>query len=260
MMVPEPVVSGVSIVIPAWNEEDRLARTLERYLPALEARAEPFELVVVADGVSDCTAEVAAKFADRHVRILHYPNRLGKGGAILAGFGQARYDKVGFVDADGSVPVSDVLRVADELASADCAVGSRRVDSSRVIVPQSLSRRLFSRGWNLLVRAILLLPIRDTQCGVKFVRQSAILPIVGRISVTNWAFDVALLYHLKCQGCEVREVPVTWEDFSGSKLQLESAIPKMLVSLLGIRLARIELGRRFARTLGAWFASVTPTE
>ena len=252
MTTREASAPGLSIVIPAWNEEARLARTLERYVPALESRAEPFELIIVVDGASDRTSAVADRWSSRHVRVLEFSHRLGKGGAILAGFREARYDRVGFTDADGPVPLADVLRVADSLTRVDCAIASRRVNKHLMISPQSLSRRVFSRCWNLLVRGVLFLPISDTQCGVKFVRRSAVRPILDRVSVTNWAFDVALLYHLRSQGSSIQEVAVRWEDSSGSKLRLENAIPRMFVSLLGIRMVNRKVGRHAARNWGQW--------
>src|SRR4029077_11261436 len=89
-----PTVSGISIVIPAWNEEDRLPRTLDKYLPMLEARGEPFEVLVVVDGSHDRTAEIARSYSPRGVRVLEFEHKLGKGGAVLRGLREAKHEMV----------------------------------------------------------------------------------------------------------------------------------------------------------------------
>ena len=100
---------GLSIVIPAWNEEDRLKSTLDRYLRFLETRNEPFEVIVVSDGAKDRTAELARSYSHRGVRVLEFQSKLGKGGAILAGMREANFEYVGYLDADGPIPPSELL-------------------------------------------------------------------------------------------------------------------------------------------------------
>jgi glycosyltransferase involved in cell wall biosynthesis len=252
--VGEGVVAGLSIVIPAWNEEDRLARTLERYVPSLEARGGPFEVIVVIDGVQDRTADVAAEFKDRHVRMLQFPTKLGKGGAILAGVQAARYENVGYLDADGPVPPEDVFALVESLSEFDCAVASRRIPGSRVLTQEPAIRRFASGVWGSLVRSILFLPIRDTQCGAKFFRRSALLPVLKAVAVTNWAFDVSLLYHLRESGRTILEQPVTWSHHTGSRMVVAKAMPIMFVSLVGLRLMNLSLARHIPPTWIDYFA------
>ncbi|MCI4336176.1 MAG: glycosyltransferase [Thermoplasmata archaeon] len=227
---------GISLVIPAWNEEDRLQRTLERYLPALEHRGQEFEVIVVADGIGDRTAEVARAFAARGVRVLEFDHKLGKGGAILEGMKAARHEYVGYLDADGPIPASQIATLVDALGRADCVVASRWVRGS-VVVRQEPRFNLFAgRVWNFLVRSLLLLPIRDTQCGAKFVRRSVLLPTLRAVALTNRAFDVDLLYHVRKEGHRMEEVPVTWTHDPDTRMPIGRAIPVMFVSLLGVRM------------------------
>ncbi len=240
---------GLSIIIPAWNEEDRLRRTLERYLPALESRGQPFEVIVVTDGSWDRTAAVARAFGGRGVRVLEFPVKLGKGGAILEGMRVAQYEYVGYLDADGPIPPSEVYRLVDALREADCVVASRWVRGSVILYAEPRFNQVAGRLWNFLVRSLLFLPIRDTQCGAKFLRRSVLLPTLRAVALTNRAFDVDLLYHVRKSGLRLQEVPVTWRHDPATRMPIGRAIPVMFVSLLGLRIMNLPVARRIPRRL-----------
>jgi glycosyltransferase involved in cell wall biosynthesis len=252
---PESGFPGVSIVIPAWNEEDRLERTLERYLPALESGAIPFEVIVVADGVGDRTAEVAASYAKRQVRVLRFPSKLGKGGAVIAGLREAQYEYVGYLDADGPISPKAMYGLLGDLAVVDCVVASRWVRGSSGVRTEPLFNRMAGRAWNFLTRSLLFLPLRDTQCGAKFFRRSVIRPLLKTVTLTNRAFDVDFLYHVRKAGHAIREVPVDWTHDQDSRMPIARAIPVMFVSLLGVRLMNTPVGRRVPHRLVRWFVS-----
>jgi dolichol-phosphate mannosyltransferase len=235
LFVDSTFARGISIVIPAWNEERRLPATLEGFIPVLRERKEPYEIIVVSDGSTDRTRLVGMKYASQGVRVLDFPERLGKGGAVLEGMKQANYDVVGFVDADGPVPAPDVMRLADQMADYDCVVGSRWLSGNGAVRTRSASRRFFSRGWNLMVRTLLNLPLRDTQCGVKFFHRRLLLPVLDEVRTKGWAFDVDLLFQLRRAGGTFKEVPVTWEERAGTKMSLPRAIPAMFLSLIKLR-------------------------
>lgn len=253
MTTSDATVPGVSIVIPAWNEEDRLARTLERYLPSLEARGDPFEVIVVVDGVQDRTAEVAAKYAHRHVRVLQFPTKLGKGGAILAGLREARHEYLGYVDADGPISPEQMYDLVGGLRDVDCVVASRWIRGASGADGEPLFNRFAGRAWNLLTRSLLFLPLRDTQCGAKFFRRSVVRPVLKTVTLTNRAFDVDFLYHIRKDGHTVREVPVQWTHDRGSRMPVGRAIPVMFVSLLGVRVMNSPVGKRVPPKLVRWF-------
>ena len=234
--------TGLSIVIPAWNEENRLGRTLDRFVPAFEAGENPYEFIVVVDGVADGTAEVASRYASRGVRVLKYPVKLGKGGAILEGFRNAKFEYVGFIDADGPVPPEQCLELVQRLREVDCVVASRWLRGSKVLHREPVFKRVAGRLWNFLVRSLLFLPLRDTQCGAKFIRKSVLLPTLRCIALTNWAFDVDLLYHLNKSGNRILELPVTWTHDPDSRMPIGRAIPVMFLSLLGVRVMNLPIG------------------
>jgi glycosyltransferase involved in cell wall biosynthesis len=257
--LPPPVttldenVPGVSIVIPAWNEEDRLSRTLERYLPSLEGRGDPFEVIVVVDGVRDRTAEVAASYSDRNVRILRFPTKLGKGGAILAGLRQARYEFVGYLDADGPISPEAMYALVGSLEDVDCVVASRWIRGATGVQTEPLFNRVAGRAWNFLTRSLLFLPIRDTQCGAKFFRNSVVRPMLETVSLTNRAFDVDFLYHVRKAGHDVQEVPVHWTHDPATRMPVARAIPIMFVSLVGVRVMNSPVAKRVPAKLVSWF-------
>lgn len=255
-MPVEVGIPGVSIVIPAWNEEDRLARTLERYLPSLEARGEPFEVIVVVDGVRDRTAEVATRYATRNVRVLLFPHKLGKGGAVLAGIRVSRYEYVGYLDADGPISPEEMYGMMEYLnGDVDCVVASRWLRGSSGASAEPLFNRIAGRAWNFLTRSLLFLPLRDTQAGAKFFKGPVVRSLLRSVTLTNRAFDVDMLYHVRKEGRIVKEVPVQWTHDPATRMPIGRAIPVMFVSLIGVRLANSPVGKRVPSKLVRWFES-----
>jgi dolichol-phosphate mannosyltransferase len=249
-------VTGLSLIIPAWNEEDRLTRTLARHLPALEARGIPFEVIVVADGNIDQTPKVAEEYAGRGVRLLRFPTKLGKGGAIMEGLRHARFDYIGYLDADGPIPPEEIIRLSDALKEVDCVVASRWVRGSQVLRAEPFFNRLAGRAWNVLCRSLLFLPIRDTQCGAKFFRRSVLTRALRTVALTNRAFDVDLLYHVRKGGQVLREMPVTWTHDKDTRMPIGRAIPIMFLSLVGLRVMNLPFSRWVPRKCVTWFSEV----
>jgi glycosyltransferase involved in cell wall biosynthesis len=247
---PDP---GVSIVIPAWNEEDRLTRTLERYLPALEARGEPFEVIVVVDGVRDRTAEVASRYSSRGVRLLRFPHKLGKGGAVFAGIRVSRYDYVGYLDADGPISPEEMYGLVDYLKDVDCVVASRWIRGASGASSEPLFNRIAGRVWNVLTRSLLFIPLQDTQAGAKFFKGRVARSVLRSVALTNRAFDVDVLYHVRKDGGRVKEVPVKWTHDPASRMPVGRAIPIMFLSLVGLRVMNSPVRRHVPDRLVRWF-------
>lgn len=240
--------AGISLIIPAYNEEARLGRTLDAYLPVLEATKGKFEVLVVMDG-QDGTPNVVAAYSGRGVRGYHSSVKLGKGGAIMLGFQQARFNVVGYTDADGSLSPTDLGKLISSIPHYDCAIGSRWLPGSHWNVPEPLAKRIASRGFNLLVRGLLAIPLSDTQCGAKFYTADLIRKISREVTVTNWTIDVGLLYHARKVGARIVEVPVTWTDDSRTQFRLGKMIPFMLITVLGIRAMNLKWSKFIPRKL-----------
>ena len=229
----------VSIIIPAWNEENRIYGNLLRYLNYFSKKyGDRFELIVITDGCTDGTSTIVDKFSKNFTGVTHlsYPLRMGKGGSIRAGFKLAKGDVIAFVDADGAVPPEELDKLVQVAMKYDGAIGSRWIRGARVLREQPLTRKIASRGFNLLVRLLFGLYFKDTQCGAKAFRRYVIEDVTGELGLSNMAFDVELLYRIVRRGYEVKEVPITWMHREGSKLKLRRTIFTMLISLIGLRI------------------------
>ncbi len=226
----------LSVVIPAFDEERRLGPTLDRLGAWLATQARPSEIVVVDDGSRDGTralVEARAKDAPVRLRVLAFDVNRGKGHAVRSGMLDAAGDVIVFYDADGSAPPMEIGKLADAIErGADVAVGSRRHTAS---VERSLKRTLVSRSFNFLVRAIVRLDVSDSQCGIKAFHRSAARAIFERQRLDGFAFDCEVLAIAARQGWRVEDVPVSWRDADGSKLDVARASIVMLRDLTRIR-------------------------
>ncbi len=199
--------------------------------------AKPWEIIVVMDGVRDGTEKVVDSFADHGVRKLVFREKLGKGGAVITGLKAARYDLIGYVDADGSVPARDIAKMIGFLDRYDCVIGSRWLKNSRIIKREPVFNIVAGRFYNFLVRSILFLRVRDTQCGAKFMRREIGSQALGNMNIgfTNRAFEISLLYHMRKMGGKMLEMPVEWSHDDRSRMPIGKVIPVMFLSLLGVR-------------------------
>jgi glycosyltransferase involved in cell wall biosynthesis len=222
----------ISVIIPAYNEEARIEQTLIDYNAGLAGRG-AYEIIVVCDGSKDRTAEIAGKYA----HVLQFPQRLGKGGGVIAGFKVAKGEVVGYTDADNSLKVDQFLRLIDEMdrTGAGCVIADRKSREAMILESQYLFRRLASESFNFLFsRALFGLKVRDSQCGGKIFRRAHIDRILPEMECTGFEFDVELLWRLTRDGCTIAEVPVTWKDDKQSKFGFKY-IPSMFFSLVKVR-------------------------
>ncbi len=220
-----------SLVIPAYNEEQRISFFLE------DAGNFGGTLIFVCDG-DDKTTDIIMHFSDEHpdidIKCLNFNRRLGKGGGVLEGIKAADTPFVGFVDADGSTSVSEMFRLFCNLSDSDCAVGSRWLSASEIVVGQSLWRKFQSRIFNLAVRLLFGLKISDTQCGAKVFKKEAVCAVLPSLVSRGFEFDVELLWRLNEMGFHIEEVPIVWEDRANSRVGSSDGLG-MLYALIRIR-------------------------
>jgi dolichol-phosphate mannosyltransferase len=220
-----------TLIIPAYNEENRIGSLLG------DISGFAGEIIFVCDG-GDRTQDVISSYAKDHpevnMRCLTFPDRLGKGGGILAGMRAASTPFVGYMDADGSTGMDQMLLLFDRLSSVDGAIGSRWVPGSVLRVRQSIWRQLESRAFNLLVRTLFGLRFKDTQCGAKAFRRAALEPVIPEIISRGFEFDVELLWRLKQHGSVVEEVSTIWENRNDSTVTSSDA-GRMLRGMLSVR-------------------------
>lgn len=236
-MTAEPLRS-LSVVIPAYNEENRLPATLDRVMEWLAARGLEFsEAIVVDDGSGDNTAGVAAKRAG--VRVLRNPGNRGKGYAVRHGMLEAVGEWVLYSDADLSTPIeeADNLYQAAVESGAVIAIGSRALDRSLVSVHQSGFREWSGRIFNVIMRAITGLSFRDTQCGFKLYRGDAAKRVFSAQKLDGFSFDVEDLYIAKKAGLKAVEVPVHWANVEGTKVSMAQGV-KSFADLVTIRFGK----------------------
>jgi glycosyltransferase involved in cell wall biosynthesis len=248
-------MNGISLVIPAYNEEDRIAATLERFSYSLSKVGKPWEIIVVMDGIRDGTEKVVDSFASRGVRKLVFQRKLGKGGAVLKGLADAKYHWIGYVDADGAVSSEDTVKMFQHLEKYECVIASRWVKGSEILRSEPVLNTIAGRFYNFLVRSSLLLRVRDTQCGAKFFRGDIGQNILPAIQVTNRAFELSLLYHISKKGGKILEFPVQWSHDSRSRMPIRGAIPAMFFTLVAVRIMNSPLQRLAPNRIIIFFAN-----
>lgn len=229
---------GISIVIPAYNESARLGRTLDRVLKFIGQHGWDAELVVVDDGSSDATAEIARGYAQKYemVRLVQNPRNRGKGHSVRNGVLNARGAIVLFTDADLSSPIEEAPKLIEALdAGADIAIGSRWVRAELQTQRQSVARQVMGRVFNLLLRVLLRLDFKDTQCGFKAFRRSAAKALFPLQKIEGWGFDPEILFLAGRMGFKVSEVPVVWAHDEGTRINPVSDGSKMVLEMMRIR-------------------------
>jgi dolichyl-phosphate beta-glucosyltransferase len=236
-------MTALSIVFPCFDEAERLPHTARRYLAHFPADPAEIELVIVDDGSTDGTLQVAEEIAarDRRVRVLREVPNHGKGFAVRSGVLAAKGERIAFTDADGSYGPDEVERVVAALDRAPVAIGVRPLGGSREARdgrrPASAMRRLASRVFNRAMRRILGLPFHDTQCGLKAFRREAAAELFRRGRLDGFAFDAEILFLARRLGIAVVEVPVHAVDHGGSKVRLAGDALGMLREMWSVRRA-----------------------
>jgi dolichyl-phosphate beta-glucosyltransferase len=228
----------LSIVIPAYNEQARLPRTLLETIRWGTARNINFEIVVADDGSRDETLAIGRLFeeSDVRVRVLACPH-LGKGAAVRTGMLNANGRFILFMDADGATPLTEIGKLfAAVEAGHDVAIGSRvALHPSEVEVRTSLHRRLIGRTFAFLVGLFAVEGIRDTQCGFKMFRREAAVAIFSRQKTVGFAFDVEILLIAHRLSLPIAEIPVNWVAQPGSKVNLVADSIRMLRDISRLR-------------------------
>lgn len=235
------VLPPFSLVIPAFNEADRIGQSLREALGYLQTMSPESELIVVNDGSTDATSEIVREvfattgpIATRLIE--HSPNR-GKGAAVRAGLLAATKPIGLFSDADLSTPIDETPKLIQPIAAGevDVAFGSRALDRRLIGHRQPWRREQGGRVFNLIVRAATGLPFWDTQCGFKAFRLDVCRPVLERAQTEGFGFDVELLYLAQKANLRMREIPVRWNHHEGSKVHFVRDSLRMLSEVIALR-------------------------
>lgn len=251
------LATELSIIIPAYNEEERLPTTLQETLSYLQRRQDrqgtsfTFEVIVVDDGSSDGTMRVVESFVGGHggdvLKLLHLPRNHGKGYAVKSGMHHARGRLLLMMDADGATKVSDIERLEAKLLqlhsqnaintlsglphdvlynrdSLGFVLGSRAHTQESVVTKRTALRNFLTRCFHILVMLVIGNQIRDTQCGFKLFTRAAAQRLYGNQRLQRWCFDVELVLLAQQLKIPMAEVQVTWTEIPGSKIRLTSMV------------------------------------
>ena len=237
------MLPAFSLVIPAFNEADRIGKTLRECVRYLETTSPESELIVMNDGSTDPTSDVVREvFAGPTsiaTRLLeHFPNR-GKGAAVREGLLAATKPIGLFSDADLSTPIEEAPKLIEPIAAGelDVAFGSRALDRTLIGHRQPWRREQGGRVFNLIVRLATGLPFWDTQCGFKAFRLAVFRPILERAKTDGFGFDVELLYLAREAHLRMEEIPVRWNHNEGSKVSVARDSVRMLREIAALRKA-----------------------
>lgn len=229
-------MADLSIIIPAYNEENRIENTLRDYANFFSKKKFNFEIHVVLNGCKDNTLNVVKKVAKDHKQIKYtdIKEAIGKGGAVIEGFKKVQGDLIGFVDADNASPPPEFYKLIENTKGYDGAIGSRWMKDSKIKMP--LLRRVLSKGFHTWVNLLFNLKYQDTQCGNKLFKKNAIKSIVNKLGATKWAFDVNILYLMKREKYKIKEIPTIWEEPGESHVKLREIISCFVLPMIRLRL------------------------
>ncbi len=236
----------LSLIIPAYNEARRLGPSLSRIVAYLQQQSYPAEVIVVDDGSSDETGEVARGALEGQVAfevLRNEPNR-GKALSVKRGLLAGAGEVLLFSDADLSTPIEEAEKLLAELSrGAAVAIASRQLPGSHLALHQPWYREAAGRVFGLLGQALLLPGIPDSQCGFKAFTRSAAHEILAHQQLTGWAFDAELLYIARRLGLPIAQCPVTWINDPNSKVNMLRDGLRMVADLWRIRRLHRQLGR-----------------
>jgi glycosyltransferase involved in cell wall biosynthesis len=227
----------VSIVVPAFNEAERIGQSLQKIDEFMRRSSFMYELVVVDDGSTDETPTIINQSKVKVLRFIRNAQNHGKGYTVRQGVLAATGKYVLFTDADLSAPIEELDKLLDVARNegADVVIGSRFIDRRYIEKHQSRFRELGGIAFNVMVRAFLGLHLRDTQCGFKLFDRQKCRRIFERQTTHGFGFDPELLFLASRQGLRIREVPVRWSHSEGSKVRFLRHATVMFFDLIRIR-------------------------
>lgn len=225
----------LTVIVPAYNEEKRIGRTLRDIVRYLQTREISYELLIVDDGSTDRTAEVVDGLRLPGLEVISYGENRGKGAAVKYGVEKSHGLWILFTDADNSTPINQLAKLWPYCQDYEVIVGSRYLPDSDVQIKQAPLRIFGSRLGNLLIRLLILPGLRDTQCGFKLFSQKAAKEIFPYQSIAGWGFDMEILRIAREHKYKIKEVPVRWLNSELSRIRSGRVFLRTFVELLTIK-------------------------
>jgi len=250
----------VLIIIPAHNEESRIDRTLKAYVNFFKKKKDigNFEILVVLNACNDNTLTIVKNLKKKYKEI-DYLNleKAGKGFAVKEGFiygVKGNYDLIGFVDADMSTSAEEYYKLIKNIGNYSGVIASRYIKGAKMYPKQTLLRQVASRAFNFLARALFSLNYRDTQCGAKIFRKELVEIFARKMGLTNWIFDVDLLYIADKNNFRIKEYPTIWKDEEGSKLNIKRTSLQVFFAVFQLRIlnSKAKIFYKVLKPIGGW--------
>jgi len=235
------MIPAISIIIPAYEEEDRLSAPLRQIFAFIEAEKLSAEVILVDDGSRDKTAEVAekvcAEFPEISSKVIRYEENRGKGFAIKTGFLASNADIAIFSDADLSTPIEELEKLVKPIENGeyDVTFGSRALDRTLIGTHQPWRREQGGKVMNLIIRTMSGLKFSDTQCGFKAFNMKKFRPLLEMMTIDRFGFDVEFLFVADYHKLRLKEIPVRWNNVEGSKVSVFRDTRRMIGELSQIR-------------------------
>ncbi|MBS3089911.1 glycosyltransferase [Candidatus Pacearchaeota archaeon] len=235
----------LSIIVPAHNEERRIQKTLELYTEFFDKLEKnnkiQYILLIVLNATKDNTLGIVKKFAGKNKHIIYLDLKSGgKGYAVIEGFkyslNNLKSDLIGFVDADSATSPEAFYDLVKRINGFDGVIASRYIPGALMEPRPTLQRYFVSRMYNLLIRTLFFIPYRDTQCGAKLFKSKALQDVLPSFTMSHWAFDVDMLFHLRKKGYDIAEVPTIWSDRQYSTINFMKSGPLMALAIIRLRL------------------------
>lgn len=232
---------AISIVIPAFEEQDRLGESVRTILQYIESEKLSAELIIVDDGSGDKTAEtgetVCAEFPDVQTKVIRYEKNRGKGFAVKTGLLAAEADIAIFSDADLSTPIEELPKLVEPIQNGefDLTFGSRALDRSLIGERQPWRREQGGKVFNLIVRTLTGLPFWDTQCGFKAFNMKKFRPLLDVMQIERFGFDVEFLFVANLHNLKLKEIPVRWNHDERTKVSVVRDSQRMFNEVREIR-------------------------
>lgn len=233
----------ISVVIPSYNERDRIPATLQRIREYFDAAGEEYEVIVTDDGSTDGTVDFvrSATAGWPQLSVVALERNQGKGAAVRAGMLRARGEHRLFTDADLSTPIEELPRLRERLVGAcQVAIASRAVPGATIGVHQPGRREMMGRTYNRLVQLIVLPGLHDTQCGFKVYTAEAAVACFQPLRTKGFGFDAEALLRARRRGWEIAEVPVRWNHRDDSRVSALRDSGMVLLDLVRLRFWRLK--------------------
>ena len=228
----------ISIIIPVFNEENRIRKSLDEIFIFMKTFNQETELVIVDDGSWDSTPKILEEYKAKFgLKVVTLKNNQGKGAAIRNGIGKSAGEKILFTDIDLSVPISFLQSFnAAMTGEIDIVIGSREHPQSEIVIKQFWLRELAGYSFTVLTNAVLQIGASDFTCGFKMFRREAARKIFAKQLINRWTFDAETLFLAKKYEFEVKEMPVVWKHSEGSKVRFPQDLIESFFALLQIRI------------------------